>query len=190
MAGPCPARYLRSRRLDFTCGRADTGRVSPVAEFLFAAALPTLAGFALIYAWRGAGWLGQARARRRAKALPPEPLERLQADLRRLRAELENTETRSGLTAKHHRVQALRRPRSTGWRPRCGCAAWTCARRPRADRGPRARGVRRGRRRAGRGPARGARGPADPGLRRPAVRLPGLADERAGRAAGVRARQP
>src|SRR5262249_35283365 len=70
--------------------------------------LPTLAGFVLIYAWRGAGWLGQARARRRAKALPPEPIERLEADLRRLRAELEDTETRSGLTAKHHRVQALR----------------------------------------------------------------------------------
>jgi hypothetical protein len=82
--------------------------VSPVAEFLFAAALPTLAGFALIYAWRGAGWLGQARASRRAKAVAPEPLERLQADLRRLRAELEDTETRSGLTAKHHRVQAVR----------------------------------------------------------------------------------
>ena len=31
-----------------------------------------------------------------------------EADLRRLRAELEDTETRSGLTAKHHRVQALR----------------------------------------------------------------------------------
>lgn len=82
--------------------------MSPVAEFLFAAALPTLAGFALIYAWRGAGWLGQARANRRAKAVPPEPLGRLETDLRRLRAELEDTETRSGLTAKHHRVQALR----------------------------------------------------------------------------------
>jgi hypothetical protein len=82
--------------------------VSPVVEFLFAAALPTLAGFALIYAWRGAGWLGRAAATRRAKALPPDSLERLQADLRRLRAELEDTETRSGLTAKHHRVQALR----------------------------------------------------------------------------------
>jgi hypothetical protein len=40
--------------------------------------------------------------------MPPQPVERLQADLRRLRAELEDTETRSGLTAKHHRVQALR----------------------------------------------------------------------------------
>lgn len=82
--------------------------MSPVVEFLFAAALPTLAGFALIYVWRGAGWLGQVRARRTAKAVPPEPIERLQANLRRLRAELEDTETRSRLTAKHHRVQALR----------------------------------------------------------------------------------
>jgi hypothetical protein len=78
--------------------------VSPVVEFLFAIALPTAAGFALIGAWRAAQWLGEARC----KALPPEPVERLGADLRRLRAELEDTETRSGLTAKHHRVQALR----------------------------------------------------------------------------------
>jgi hypothetical protein len=95
-------------RLDFTWRRADTGRVSPVVEFFLAAALPTAAGFALIYAWRGAGWLGEAWARHKAKSSPPEPLERLQGDLRRLRAELEDTETRSGLTAKHHRVQALR----------------------------------------------------------------------------------
>jgi hypothetical protein len=82
--------------------------VSPVVEFFFAAALPTAAGFALIYAWRGAGWLGEARARHRAKTAAPEPIERLRADLRRLRAELEDTEAKSGLTAKHHRVQALR----------------------------------------------------------------------------------
>jgi hypothetical protein len=82
--------------------------VSPVVEFLIAAALPTAAGFALVYAWRGAGWIGQARARRRAQAAQSEPIERLEADLRRLRAELEDTETRADLTAKHHRVQALR----------------------------------------------------------------------------------
>ena len=70
--------------------------------------LPTAAVFALIGAWRLAGWLGEVRSRARFKALPPEPLERIQADLRRLRAELEDTETRSSLTAKHHRVQALR----------------------------------------------------------------------------------
>jgi len=82
--------------------------VSPVVLLFFAAALPTAACFAVIYAWRGAGWLGEFRARRKAEAAPPEPIDRLQADLRRLRAELEATETRTGLTAKHHRVQALR----------------------------------------------------------------------------------
>ncbi len=82
--------------------------MSSVALLIFAAALPTAACFALIYAWRGAGWLGEARARRKARAAPPEPIDRLQDDLRRLRAELEATETRAGLTAKHHRVQALR----------------------------------------------------------------------------------
>jgi hypothetical protein len=82
--------------------------VSPVVEFIIAAALPTAAGFALIGMWRGAGWLGDARARRKTKAALPEPIEKLEADLRRLRAELEDTETRADLTAKHHRVQALR----------------------------------------------------------------------------------
>jgi len=82
--------------------------VSPLAEFLFAITLPTIAGFALIGAWRAARWLGEAWNRARFRALPPEPIERLQANLRRLRSELEDTETRSGLTAKHHRVQALR----------------------------------------------------------------------------------
>jgi hypothetical protein len=75
---------------------------------IFAALLPTVACFALVYIWRGAGWLGEVRARRKAGAALPEPIDRLQADLRRLRAELEATETRSGLTAKHHRVQAVR----------------------------------------------------------------------------------
>jgi len=63
-----------------------------------------IAGFTLIGAWRGAQWLSESRY----KAPPPRPLNRLEADLRRLRAELEDTETRAGLTAKHHRVQALR----------------------------------------------------------------------------------
>ena len=82
--------------------------MSKVVEFLVAILLPTAAVFALIGAWRLAGWLGEARSRARFKALPPEPLERLEADLRRLRAELEETETGSSLTAKHLRVQALR----------------------------------------------------------------------------------
>jgi len=82
--------------------------VNPVLAYLLLFALPTVAGFALIGAWRAARWLAAARYRARFQALPPEPIERLQADLRRLRSELEDTETRSGLTAKHHRVQAVR----------------------------------------------------------------------------------
>jgi len=82
--------------------------VSPVVDLILACVLPTAACFALIYAWRGAGWLGEFWTRRQARAAPPESIDRLQADLRRLRAELEATETRAGLTAKHHRVQALR----------------------------------------------------------------------------------
>jgi hypothetical protein len=82
--------------------------VNPVLAYVLLFALPTAVGFALIGAWRAARWLAEARYRARFQALPPEPIERLEADLRRLRAELEDTETRSGLTAKHHRVQALR----------------------------------------------------------------------------------
>jgi len=82
--------------------------VSPVVGYLLLFALPTAVGFALIGTWRAARWLAEVRYKARFQALPPEPIERFEADLRRLRAELEDTETRSGLTAKHHRVQALR----------------------------------------------------------------------------------
>ncbi|HEY2265406.1 MAG TPA: hypothetical protein VGI96_22470 [Streptosporangiaceae bacterium] len=81
--------------------------MSLVVVYLLIFALPTAVGFAIIGALRAARWLGAAR-RARSRALTPEPVERLQADLRRLRAELEDTENQSGLTAKHHRVQALR----------------------------------------------------------------------------------
>jgi hypothetical protein len=75
-----------------------------VVEFVLAIVLMPLAGYALIAVWRAGGWLSEARR----KDPPPEPIERLTADLRRLRTELEDTETRAGLTAKHHRVRALR----------------------------------------------------------------------------------
>ena len=82
--------------------------MNPVLAYLLLFALPTAVGFALIGAWRAARWLAEVRYRARFQALPPEPIERLEADLRRLRSELEDTETRSSLTAKHHRVQAVR----------------------------------------------------------------------------------
>jgi hypothetical protein len=75
-----------------------------VVEAVFAFVLMPVAVYAVIGAWRVARWLNESRY----KAPPPKPLERLEADLRRLRAELEDTETRAALTAKHHRVQALR----------------------------------------------------------------------------------
>jgi len=78
--------------------------VNPVAWLIVAAFLPTAAVFALIGMWRGARRLAEARY----KAPAAQPLGRLQADLRRLRAELEDTESRSGLTAKNHRIRALR----------------------------------------------------------------------------------
>jgi hypothetical protein len=78
--------------------------VALVLELILAIVLMPLACYALIGAWRGARWLSESRYH----APPRRPVERLQADLRRLRAELEDTETRAGLTAKHHRVRALR----------------------------------------------------------------------------------
>jgi hypothetical protein len=59
---------------------------------------------ALVGGWR-ASWRLEERLR---KAPPAESLAELAAGLRRLRAELEDTETRAGLTAKHHRVEAIR----------------------------------------------------------------------------------
>ena len=73
-------------------------------ELIIALAAMPVAGWALIGAWRGACVVAAARR----QPPPPPPLDRLEADLRRLRAELEDTETRAGLTAKNHRVQALR----------------------------------------------------------------------------------
>jgi hypothetical protein len=78
--------------------------VSPVVELVLVIALMPVVGYGLIGAWRASQWLGEVRA----KAPPPVPVERLTADLRRLRAELDDTETRDGLTAKQHRVRALR----------------------------------------------------------------------------------
>jgi hypothetical protein len=78
--------------------------VSPVIDLVLVFVLMPAAGYALIAGWRGANWL----AEKRCKPPAAEPIDRLTANLRRLRAELNDTETRDGLTAKHHRVRALR----------------------------------------------------------------------------------
>jgi len=78
--------------------------VSHVIDLVLVLLLMPAAGYALIAGWRAANWV----AEKRYKPPAPEPVDRLAANLRRLRAELNDTETRDGLTAKHHRVQALR----------------------------------------------------------------------------------
>jgi hypothetical protein len=78
--------------------------VSRVAELIFVLLLPTAAAYAIIVALRGSRWL----AERRRRPPPATPIEQVEARLRRLRAELELTESRPALTAKAHRVRALR----------------------------------------------------------------------------------
>lgn len=82
--------------------------MSPFAEWVLTCALLPAAGFALTGVRRAARRLDAARREAPPPPPPPVPVERLVSDLRRLRADLEDTETRDGLIAKHHRVQALR----------------------------------------------------------------------------------
>src|SRR5258707_3907293 len=94
-AVPACARARRRRRLV---------AMSWIVELVIIAAAMPVAAYALIGVWRA----GQLIAESRRRPAPPAPLARLEADLRRLRAELEDTETRAGLIAKNHRVQAVR----------------------------------------------------------------------------------
>jgi hypothetical protein len=83
--------------------------VSPYVELILVILLPTALGYGLIALWRGLNWAGDRRwFRARARAPEPEPIERLAANLRRLRAEVENMENRPGFPAKNLRLQALR----------------------------------------------------------------------------------
>jgi hypothetical protein len=83
--------------------------VVPAIELVLVILLPTAVGYAIIAGFRGAGWSSERwHIRRQRLAAPAEPIERLGANLRRLRAELDATETRGGLTAKNMRLKALR----------------------------------------------------------------------------------
>ena len=92
-ACPCYLPYLGG---DWTC--------EPPVQLLVAIALPIAAVYSLI----GGGRLvaGLRAVRRRPPA--PEPIERLGANLVRLRAQLEAMETRTDLPAKNLRLRALR----------------------------------------------------------------------------------
>ena len=78
--------------------------MNTATELILAFLLPTMAGFALLGGVRALRWAEERRCRPPA----PEPIERLSANLRRLRAELEATETRSDVPAKALRLRALR----------------------------------------------------------------------------------
>jgi hypothetical protein len=78
--------------------------VSTVVDLVLVVVLMPVAGYALIGGVRAARWLAETRR----KAPPPVPVDRLAANLRRLRAELDETETSAELTAKRHRVRSVR----------------------------------------------------------------------------------
>jgi hypothetical protein len=75
-----------------------------LAGFVFAAALPTLIGCAAIVLVRVARWPGW---RRRVPA-PPQPIEQLAAQLRRLHADLDTTEAAQRTPGKGVRTRASR----------------------------------------------------------------------------------
>jgi hypothetical protein len=80
--------------------------VGPALELVAVILFPTALGFGIIGGARALRWLSR---RRQARAVPPlEPIERLGANLCRLRAELEATETRIDVPAKNLRLKALR----------------------------------------------------------------------------------
>jgi hypothetical protein len=81
--------------------------VSPYLVLIAVVLLPTAIGYGVLGAFRAARWADNWRQSRIAVA-EPEPIERLGANLRRLRTELEAMETRSGVPNKHVRVGALR----------------------------------------------------------------------------------
>jgi hypothetical protein len=81
-----------------------------LALLAFAVLLPTLVGGAILAAVRGYRRLSKLRQSwlRQTRPLPPEPVDRVAARLRRLRAGLEEIENQPGGTAKRHRILALR----------------------------------------------------------------------------------
>ena len=78
--------------------------MNPPFEFAAAIALPIAAVYALIGGGRLLKWLSDQDSRPQ----PPESIEQLRANLVRLRAQLEDMETRSDQPAKNLRVRALR----------------------------------------------------------------------------------
>lgn len=85
-------------------GSTYTEAMSPPLEFAAAIVLPVAAIYSLIGAGRLLKWISEQQSRPPV----PEPIEKVRANLVRLRAQLEATETRSDLPAKNLRLRALR----------------------------------------------------------------------------------
>ena len=85
--------------------------MNPAIELIGVILLPTALGYSLLGSVRAYRWIAERRKRARFRAEEPvmaEPIERLAARMRRLRAELETLETRSDVQAKGVRLRALR----------------------------------------------------------------------------------
>jgi hypothetical protein len=82
--------------------------VRAAIELILVILLPTIVFYALLRGARLTLWCAEKWRARPARQPAPEPVEHLQADLSRLRAELEDMETRSDLPAKGLRLKALR----------------------------------------------------------------------------------
>jgi hypothetical protein len=97
----------------FTCPDLNSlpsrRRLDPVNRYVelgLVVMIPTAAGYGLIFSARGIRWAAERWPRPRPPE--PEPIDRLTATLRRLRAELESLETKTGVPNKHLRLRALR----------------------------------------------------------------------------------
>jgi hypothetical protein len=83
--------------------------MNPPFEFALAIALPIAAVYAVVGGGRLLNWISEHRiSAHRAHAPALQPIQRVSANLVRLRAELESTETRSDLVAKNMRLRAAR----------------------------------------------------------------------------------
>ena len=80
--------------------------MTPPLEFALAITLPIVAVYAVIGGGRLLKWISERPSP--APRPAPEPIGRVRANLVRLRAELESTETRSDLVAKNMRLRAVR----------------------------------------------------------------------------------
>ena len=85
--------------------------MSPAIELIGVILLPTAVGYSLLGSARLYRWIAERRKTARFRVQEPvmaEPIERLGARMRRLRAELETLETRTDVQGKGVRLRAIR----------------------------------------------------------------------------------